>query len=76
MVELKTLSEGDVIKHKETGALREVNGFIKDFSGDRDKAKLRKRRDIAYKFGDCPGNVPGFERLESGDGSNWETVDL
>ena len=76
MQDLTDLTDGDVIKHSDSGALREVHSFIKDFSGDRHKAKLRPRRDITHKFDDCPGNVPGHERLEAEDVSDWERVDL
>jgi len=75
MVDIETLSEGDVLFHKDSGALREVTGFIKDFSGNRDSAKLGPRRDITYKYDETPGDVPGFHRLEAGEGSEWEAFE-
>ena len=73
--ELNDLAEGDILFHKDDGAVREVHGFIKDFSGDRAKAELRPRRDLTHKIDDAPGDVAGHNRLEGDDLSDWLVLD-
>jgi len=76
MVEIETLSEGDAVEHKESGAVREVAGFIKDFSGERGSAKLQRNRNINHAVGKSDVNEGGQTRLERGDGDEWELLEV
>lgn len=75
MVNLETLSEGDALEHKETGAVREVVDFIKGFSGDREAAKLQRNRGLSHQVGKSDVNEGGLNRLEAGDENKWELLD-
>ena len=76
MVDLETLSEGDALEHKETGAVREVVGFIKGFSGDREEAKLQRNRRLSHAAGKSDVNKGGLKRLEQGDEDEWELLEV
>jgi hypothetical protein len=76
MVDIESLSEGDALEHKQSGAVREVSGFVKDFSGERGSAKLRRNRNINHAVGKSDVNEAGHKRLERGDGDEWELLEV
>lgn len=76
MVDIDSLNEGDAVEHNDTGAIREVSGFIKDFSGERGAAKLERNRRINHAVGKSEVNEGGHTRLERGDGDEWALLEV
>lgn len=76
MVDIETLSEGDAVEHKGSGAIREVAGFVKDFSGERQAAELQRNRNINRAVGKADVNESGQKRLERADGDEWTLVEV